>query len=123
MMAVTTLMAASHNPNDSAIANGVASPLLTAPSTSARAIPIETAVTATAVDKASAAVVINSTKAIERCFGAQTWRASVIPVRGRNVFGMSISTNQCPRIGLQWVNRSRPMPARIRPDLGEGFDE
>jgi hypothetical protein len=44
-------------------------------------------------------------------------------VRVSNVFGMSISTNQCPRIGLQWVNRSRPMPARIRPDLGEGFDE
>ena len=50
MMAVSALMAASNNPNDSAIANGVASPLVTAPSTSARAMPIDTAVTATAVD-------------------------------------------------------------------------
>jgi len=72
MMAVSALMAASNNPNDSAIANGVASPLVTAPSTSARAMPIDTAVTATAVDNASAAVRINSTKAIDRCFGAET---------------------------------------------------
>ena len=55
MMAVSALMAASNNPNDIAIANGIASPLVTAPSTSARAMPIDTAVTATAVDNASAA--------------------------------------------------------------------
>jgi hypothetical protein len=35
-------------------------------------MPIDTAVTATAVDSASAAVSINSTKAIDRCFGAET---------------------------------------------------
>ena len=71
MMAVSALMAASNNPNDSAIVNGIASPLVTAPSTSARAMPIDTAVTATAVDKASAAVKISSTKAIDRCFGGE----------------------------------------------------
>ena len=72
MMAVSALMAASNNPNDNAIVNGIASPLVTAPSTSARAMPIDTAVTATAVYSASAAVSINSTKAIDRCFGAET---------------------------------------------------
>ena len=71
MMAVSALMAASNNPNDNAIVNGIASPLVTAPSTSARAMPIDTAVTATAVDKASAAVKMSSTKAIDRCFGAE----------------------------------------------------
>ena len=71
MIAVSALMAASNNPNESATANGVASPWVTAPSTSARAMPIDTAVTATAVDKASAAVKISSTKAIDRCFGAE----------------------------------------------------
>jgi hypothetical protein len=35
-------------------------------------MPIDTAVTATAVDNASAAVSINSMKAIDRCFGAET---------------------------------------------------
>jgi hypothetical protein len=49
MMAVSAPMAASNNPNESATANGVASPWVTAPSTSARAMPIDTAVTATAV--------------------------------------------------------------------------
>jgi hypothetical protein len=34
-------------------------------------MPIDTAVTATAVDKASAAVKMSSTKAIDRCFGAE----------------------------------------------------
>jgi hypothetical protein len=88
-----------------------------APTTSARAMPIETAVTATAVDKASAAVVINSTRVMGRCLGAGPGRApSLIPVGLVNGLGMSISANQSTHL-------SRRMPARIRPELGEGFGE
>ena len=36
-------------------------------------MPIDTAVTATAVDSASAAVVISSTNAMERCLVADVW--------------------------------------------------
>jgi hypothetical protein len=80
-------------------------------------MPIDTAVTATAVDKASATMVINSTRAMERCLGAGPWRAScLIPVRPVNGLGMSISTNRSNHL-------SRPMPAPVRPELGEGFDE
>jgi len=70
MMAVSAPMAESSKTKESAIATGVASPWVMTPSTSARAMPIDTAVTATAVDKASAAVASNSTAAMERRFGA-----------------------------------------------------
>jgi hypothetical protein len=110
-------MAASRKAMQSAIASGVLSPLVMAPTTSARAMPIETAVTATAVDKASAAVVINSTRVMGRCLGAGPGRApGLIPVGLVNGLGMSISANQSTHL-------SRRMPAWIRPELGEGFGE
>jgi hypothetical protein len=70
-MAVTPLMAVSSSAMLSAIAHGTPSPFGMAPATSARAKPIETAVTTTTVDKTSAAVMINSTRAMGRCLGAQ----------------------------------------------------
>jgi hypothetical protein len=80
-------------------------------------MPIETAVTATAVDKASAAVMINSTRVMERCLGAGPGRApGLIPVILVNGLGMSISANQSTHL-------SRRMPASIRPELGEGIGE
>jgi hypothetical protein len=99
----------------SAIETGRPSPVPTAAMTSARANPIETAVTATAVDNASAAVMINSTSAMGRCLGAQPWRLSRShALRRTNVLGISISSNQSS-------NLLRPMPAPVRPELGEGF--
>src|SRR5262249_24004108 len=101
----------------SAIASGVLSPLVMAPTTSASAMPIETAVTATAVDRASAAVVINSTRVMGRCLGAGPGRAQgLIPVGLVNRLGTSISANQSTHL-------SRRMPARIRSELGEGIGE
>src|SRR5438552_8757658 len=101
----------------SPIENGRPSPLPTTAMTSARAIPIDTAVAATAVDNASAAVMINSTRAIERCLGAQSWRLSRYnALRRTNVLGISISS-------IQSSNLWRPMPASVRPELGEDFGE
>jgi hypothetical protein len=74
--AVSPPIAESSKPMNSATANGVLSPLAIAPTTSARAMPIDTAVTATAVDNASAAVVINSTNATGRCLEAEARRPS-----------------------------------------------
>jgi hypothetical protein len=85
--------------------------------TAARAMPIDTAVTATAVDNASAAVVINSTNRIERrlppagCGGAQ-------PVVQIKTMDMGVSANQFRLL----IRNSRRTAARVRPDLGEGID-
>jgi hypothetical protein len=88
-------MAMSSKPKQSAMASGVVSPWVTAPSTSARAMPIDTAVAATAVDSASAAVVINSISAMGRCGGVGASCASrLLAPRTINLFTMSISTNQ-----------------------------
>src|SRR5262249_30212718 len=65
-MAVSPPMAACSKGMQRAIASGTPSPLATA----SGAMPIDTAVTATAVDKASATVVINSTSAMGRCRGS-----------------------------------------------------
>ena len=79
-------------PMNSATANAVPSPLTTAPATSARAIPIDTAVMATAVDSASAAVVTNSTNAMDRCLGADAcgivgWN-SPRPLKSFDIFNL-----------------------------------
>src|ERR1700730_13639021 len=69
--------------------------------TSARAIPIETAVAATAVESASAAVVINSTKATDLCLAAHACRPSCsVSATGVDVFDMS-----APRITVQFAPR------------------
>src|SRR5438552_13688422 len=118
-MALTALTADSSKPTISAIASDALSPVVTVPTTSARAMPMDTAVTATAVDSASAAVVISSTKAMERCPAAQERRCSCsIPLGGVDDLDMS-----APRISFRTSRDSRDMSAPIRPDYGEGFDE
>src|SRR5215831_599442 len=101
-------MAENSKPMNSAIANGALSPLATVPITSARAMPIDTAVTATAVDSASAAVVMSSTQATflslgVKSFGvnslaAQTRRASCSSLlrggNGLNMFSLRESVFQ-----------------------------
>src|SRR5262249_9810703 len=115
-MAVTALMAVSSSATPSAIANGTPSPFGTAPATSARAKPIETAVTAPTVDKTSAAGVNNSTRGMERLLGAHPRRGARAPARRpRGIFGMSVSSNHP---GICWR-----MPASVRPELGEHFGE
>jgi len=58
-------------------------------------MPIDTAVAATAVDSASAAVVINSISAMGRCGGVGASCASrLLAPRTINLFTMSISTNR-----------------------------
>jgi hypothetical protein len=60
---------------------------------------------------------INSTRAMGRCLGAQPWRVSrSTALRRTNVLGISISSNQSS-------NLSPPMLASVRPQLGEGFGE
>src|SRR5215471_15153073 len=61
MMAVNPPIATNNNPMNNAIASGAASVSARATSASARAIPIDTAVTAMIVHKASASVANNST--------------------------------------------------------------
>jgi len=62
-------------------------------------------------------VVINSTRVMGRRLGAGPGRApGLIPVGLVNGLGMTISANQSTHL-------SRRMPARIRPELGEGFGE
>src|SRR5262249_2259369 len=61
MMAVNPPIAANNNPMNSAIASAAVSVSVRATSASARAIPIDTAVTAMIVDRASATVANNST--------------------------------------------------------------
>ena len=94
-VAVSPPIAESSKPMNSTTANGVLSPLATAPATLARAMPIDTAVTAIAVDNASAAVVINSRKAMGRGVDAQGRRASrsLPQLDSTNI---SVSANQCP---------------------------
>jgi hypothetical protein len=73
---------------------------------------------ATAVDNASAAVVTSSTQAT--CLRAQAGRASGARAsRAGKFMGISISGESVSNLS----RRSRRMPAPIRPDLGEGFDE
>jgi len=61
MNAVNPPIAANNKPMNNAIASGAASESTRADRTSARAIPIDTAVTATSVERASATVANNST--------------------------------------------------------------
>ena len=68
MSIVSPPMVQNRRPMHSATANGMPSPAATAPATSARAMPIDTAVIAIAVETASPAVARSSTQAVERCF-------------------------------------------------------
>jgi hypothetical protein len=100
MMAVSTPMAESSKTKESAIANGVASPWVMTPSTSARAMPIDTAVTATAVDGAT----------------LRRRRLTDLDPRDQSSSG-HVNLHESAR------NLSRPSAAPVRPDLGEGFGE
>ena len=75
MMAVSPPIANNNKPISSAMASGAGSPSARMPKTSARAMPIDTAVAATTVDSASSTVVINSTKATGRVCDSAVWRA------------------------------------------------
>jgi hypothetical protein len=85
-------------------------------------MPIDTAVTATAVESASPAVVTSSTNAMDRCFGAVAcWGSRSISTRLCNVLDNDISVLR--ESVFQFDATSRGMPAPIRSDLGEAVDE
>src|SRR5262249_38406220 len=112
-------MAENSKPMNSAIANGALSPLATVPITSARAMPIDTAVTATAVDSASAAVVMSSTQATFLSLGAKSLGANSLGVnslaaQARRAFCSSLLRRrqwlehvQSPRISLLTCREDR----------------
>jgi hypothetical protein len=82
----------------------------------ARANPIDTAVAAIKVESASAIVAISCTSAPARC-----WRAGAQARRRRTpgYLDISISANQL----ANGVQKSRAMPAGVRPDWGEAIEE
>jgi hypothetical protein len=93
----------------SATANDALLLLAAAPATSARAMPMDTAVAATAVDIARATEVSSSTHTMER-------RSDV----GELSFLVILISNE----SAPDPSRGSPvMPAPVRPDLGEAVDE
>jgi hypothetical protein len=120
MMAVSPPITNSSNPISNAIASGE-SPSARMPNMSARAMPIDTAVAATAVDNASDTVVINSTKVTgcgcERA--CMIWRALRCDAA---LSRLVISLSRESRISIVFAAMSRRIPAPVRPDFGEGVD-